>query len=98
MPWQGWQQRNCIWETERNEFTCCYLKGVGEGTTTTLLEHLKSGDDTLSYTYDALGNISTIAENGIIKTGYTYGALSQLIREGITAWKIRLIPMMQAET
>lgn len=64
------------WET-----TYCYLKGVGEGTTTTLLEHLKSGDDTLSYTYDALGNISTIAENGIIKTGYTYDALSQLIRE-----------------
>ncbi|MDD3217845.1 MAG: hypothetical protein PHC41_03395 [Lachnospiraceae bacterium] len=64
------------WET-----TYRYLKGAEEGTTTTLLEHLKSGDDTLSYTYDALGNISTIAENGIIKTGYTYDALSQLIRE-----------------
>ena len=35
----------------------------------------------LSYTYDALGNIETIAEGGTQRQKYYYDSLNQLIRE-----------------
>ena len=37
--------------------------------------------NTFSYTYDAVGNLTSISENGIIKQKFTYDNLSQLIRE-----------------
>jgi len=50
--------------------------------TTTSIASMKNGNnDTLSYTYDALGNIETITEGTILKQKYYYDALSQLIRE-----------------
>ena len=35
----------------------------------------------LSYTYDELGNIETICENGVLKATYHYDAKNQLVRE-----------------
>ena len=64
-----------------------YVKGAGTNTTTTLLESIKNGVQTLSYTYDKLGNIKTICENGNLKTSYSYDSFNQLSGEntdGIT--------------
>ncbi|MBP5631787.1 MAG: RHS repeat-associated core domain-containing protein [Clostridia bacterium] len=40
-----------------------------------------SGLPTLTYTYDAKGNIETISEGGVLKVKYYYDAQNQLIRE-----------------
>ncbi|MEI3219766.1 MAG: hypothetical protein V8S08_09360 [Lachnoclostridium sp.] len=44
-------------------------------------ESIKNGSNTLKYTYDELGNITKIHENGSLKATYTYDGLSRLIRE-----------------
>ena len=46
-----------------------------------MVERLQNGNDILSYTYDNLGNIETISENGDLKVTYHYDELNQLIRE-----------------
>ena len=58
-----------------------YLSGASPNTTTAMVERLQNGNDILSYTYDDLGNIETISENGELKVTYTYDELSQLVRE-----------------
>ena len=58
-----------------------YAQGPSSGTTTTMVERIQNGNDILSYTYDDLGNIETISENGELKVTYTYDKLSQLVRE-----------------
>ena len=46
-----------------------------------MVERIQNGNDILSYTYDNLGNIETISENGELKATYHYDELNQLIRE-----------------
>ena len=59
-----------------------YLAGAGAGSTTTLISKLESNvGHNYSYTYDNLGNISTISEDGNIIAAYQYDSLSQLVRE-----------------
>ena len=36
---------------------------------------------TYSYTYDSLGNITQVRENGVLKLSYEYDSLNQLVRE-----------------
>ena len=46
-----------------------------------------SGLGTLSYTYDALGNITSISKDGVLQVSYTYDNLNQLkssTRNGVT--------------
>ncbi len=56
-----------------------YLEGAGYGTTTTLVKTVKNGSDILEYTYDALGNITTVSKNGVVIEQYSYDALNQLV-------------------
>ena len=44
--------------------------------------------ETLAYTYDNAGNITTIQENGVLKAAYTYDQFGQLVRED-NAWADR---------
>ena len=46
-----------------------------------MVERIQNGNDILSYTYDDIGNIQTISENGELKATYHYDELNQLIRE-----------------
>ena len=63
-------------------FTTEYKYQTAEnGNTTALVSQLKNGNDTLSYTYDDIGNIETVSKNGVLKNTYHYDALNQLIRE-----------------
>ena len=55
--------------------------GEKSGTTTTLVSAVKNGTEELSYSYDALGNIRSIWENGRKKCTYEYDELSQLVCE-----------------
>ena len=66
-----------------------YLEGASAGSTTTLVKTLKNGGDTLSYTYDALGNITGISQNGALWESYTYDSLSQLktVTRGGDVWE-----------
>jgi RHS repeat-associated protein len=51
------------------------------GTTTTLIAGLTNGQNPeLSYSYDALGNITEVYEGSTLQARYTYDALSQLVR------------------
>ncbi|MBE6806073.1 MAG: DNRLRE domain-containing protein, partial [Ruminococcaceae bacterium] len=56
--------------------------------TSTLVQSVtNSGLGTLSYTYDALGNITSISKDGVVQVTYTYDNLNQLkssTRNGIT--------------
>ena len=58
-----------------------YVPRAKPGTTTTLVESMRNGNQEVSYTYDELGNILTISENGTVKAEYQYDKLNQLIRE-----------------
>ena len=58
-----------------------YAQGPSSGTTTAMVERIQNGNDILSYTYDNIGNIETISENGELKATYHYDELNQLIRE-----------------
>ncbi|MBI4858565.1 MAG: RICIN domain-containing protein [Acetobacterium woodii] len=64
-------------------FTTTYQikKGATTGTTTPLVESIKNGTGTLSYTYEVFGNILTIKENGTLKITYVYDLRNQLTKE-----------------
>ncbi|NLM35487.1 MAG: hypothetical protein GX206_08620 [Clostridiales bacterium] len=51
------------------------------GSTTALIKDIKNNGSTISYTYDANGNIETISEGGVRKVKYYYNELNELIRE-----------------
>ena len=57
-----------------------FVPGRKAGITTLLLKEINNNGKKLSFTYDAVGNIITISENGVQKVKYTYNALSELIR------------------
>ncbi|MBO5460310.1 MAG: RICIN domain-containing protein [Ruminococcus sp.] len=67
-----------------------YLSGANAGTTTTLLSSVTNGEEKLSYTYDVLGNIQTISENGVLKCTFCYDELNRLIRED-NVWENKTI-------
>ena len=54
-----------------------YLAGTGNNTTT-LVKTVKNGSDTLEYSYDEIGNITSIKKNGAVIESYTYDGLNQL--------------------
>lgn len=54
---------------------------VGEDKTTTLLEAMRTEVGTYSYTYDAVGNITSVSLGEEYTNSYEYDALNQLIRE-----------------
>ncbi len=55
-----------------------YTAGKTADKTTTLLATLKNGNDTLSYTYDEMGNIETVSKNNVTLETYDYDYLNQL--------------------
>ena len=57
-----------------------YLEGASQGTATTTVKTVKNGNDVWSYTYDAVGNITSISKNGTVLESYEYDALSQLVK------------------
>ena len=57
-----------------------FVPGRKAGITTILLKEINNNGKKLSFTYDAVGNIVTISENGVQKVKYTYNALSELTR------------------
>ena len=59
-----------------SEYT--FLEGATEDKTTTLVKSVKNGNDTLTYTYDELGNITSVSKNGTLVESYTYDNLNQL--------------------
>lgn len=61
----------------RTEFT--YLEGAADNKTTTMVKSVKNGNDTLTYTYDVLGNITSVSKNGTLVESYTYDNLNQLM-------------------
>ena len=56
-----------------------YSNGAKNGTTTTLVDAITNGDDTYSYLYDGVGNITRIEKNGTVISEYAYDGLNQLI-------------------
>ena len=56
--------------------------------TTTLVESITNGNDTLAYSYDEVGNITTIKKNGNVIESYTYDSLNQLktVTRGNDTW------------
>ena len=56
-----------------------YLKG-SPGNGTTLISSVKNGGETLSYTYDQFGNITSVSKNGAVIESYEYDSLNQLIK------------------
>jgi len=55
-----------------------FLNGNGTMRTTTLVKTVKNGNDTLLYSYDKLGNITSITKNNNLVESYTYDNLNQL--------------------
>ena len=43
-----------------------------------IIDSVKNGNDTLTYTYDSIGNITSISKNGTLIESYTYDYLNQL--------------------
>ena len=72
-------QRRLLYTTTPFITEYTYLEGASANTTTTLVKTVKNGDNTLEYTYDELGNITSVSKNGTIIEQYAYDALSQLI-------------------
>ena len=67
-----------------------YTPGVADSTTGLVSEiHFLKGmhenEGYLTYTYDDVGNIETIKENGVLKATYHYDQFGQLVRED-NAW------------
>ncbi len=64
-----------------------YLEGEG-GNTTALVKTVKNGNDVLSYTYDELGNITSVKKNGTLIESYTYDSQNQLasVTRGTDVW------------
>jgi len=56
-----------------------YLKG-SPGNGTTLISSVKNGGETLSYTYDQFGNITSVSQNGAVVESYEYDSLNQLVK------------------
>ena len=57
-----------------------YLAGsCGQGNTTGMISYLAQPHESFSYTYDDVGNIASVTQNGKL-TAYTYDKLGQLIR------------------
>ena len=56
-----------------------YLEGASTNSTTTMVKTVKNGSDILEYTYDEVGNITSVSRNGAIVEQYSYDALNQLI-------------------
>ena len=57
-----------------------YLKGSNAGGETTLVAEIKNGGETLSYTYDQFGNITSVSKNGAVVESYEYDGLNQLVK------------------
>ena len=57
-----------------------YLKGSNAGGETTLVAEIKNGGETLSYTYDQFGNITSVSKNGAVVESYEYDGLNQLTK------------------
>lgn len=57
-----------------------YLKGSNAGGETMLVAGLKNGGETLSYTYDQFGNITSVSKNGTVVESYEYDGLNQLVK------------------
>jgi len=72
-------QRRLLYITTPFVTEYTYLEGASANTTTTLVKTVKNGNDTLEYTYDEIGNITSVSKNGTIIEQYAYDALSQLI-------------------
>ena len=72
-------QRRLLYTTTPFITEYTYLEGASVNTTTTLVKTVKNGENTLEYTYDELGNITSVSKNGTIIEQYAYDALSQLI-------------------
>ncbi len=60
-----------------------YLDGAGENGATTLISHINSNGlgCNYDYTYDKLGNIMSISEDGVLVATYVYDSLNRLRRE-----------------
>ena len=67
-----------------------FVPGRKAGITTLLLKEINNNGKKLSFVYDAVGNITTISENGVQKVKYTYNALSELTRVD-SAWENKSI-------
>ncbi len=64
-----------------------YLQGTDSGKTTVLLDTVTQDGVVTQYTYDAIGSITQISEDGEVKRSYTYDAMNQLTsetRNGVT--------------
>ena len=72
-------QRRLLYTTSPFATEYTYLEGASANKTTTLVKTVKNGNDTLEYTYDEIGNITSVSKNGTIIEQYAYDALSQLI-------------------
>ena len=57
-----------------------YLKGSNAGGETTLVAEIKNGGETLSYTYDQFGNITSVSKNSAVVESYEYDSLNQLTK------------------
>lgn len=58
-----------------------YLAGIhGANSTTTMVESVTVDGVTMSYTYDDVGNISSIKKNGAVVESYEYDGLNQLTK------------------
>lgn len=67
------------WNNPEFETRYTYVAG-NEKSNSEMIQTIKNGNDTLNYTYDANGNIISIADKEGITT-YVYDELNQLIRE-----------------
>jgi len=68
--------------TSGGNFTTAYTYNAVNGNQTSAqIGSMSNGGSTLSYTYDHNGNILTISEGGVLKSGYEYDQLNQLIWE-----------------
>ena len=58
-----------------------YVSNIDGSTTNLLSSESFSNGSTFSYTYDAMGRLTTVSENGILRIRYTYDSLGQVVRE-----------------
>ena len=57
-----------------------YLDGADDNSTTAIIKSVTNGNDTLTYSYDDVGNITEIKKNGVVYESYEYDALNQLTK------------------
>ena len=63
-----------------NGITFTYAAGSGENQTTARIAQLSWINQSLSYAYDANGNITSVSQNGALLERYAYDTLGQLVR------------------